>query len=147
MKRRLLAIIVLVTGCAATTSKDVLLVLERGSVAMVTAIQRNDYESYYRAISDMKTGYHEVMGPQTPLFDAWMDLYIEMGKTAEAGEAAEKRGEDSTRYSERIKVLRERIHGSADTTANANDSTARDYPLLPKRKQRVLQILLGLPST
>jgi hypothetical protein len=31
-------------------------------------------------------------------------------------------------------------------TANANDSTAREYPLLPKRKQRVLQILLGLPG-
>ena len=80
-------------GCTTTTpARDAHLVLQRGRIAAVEAWSKDNYPAYFKAVEDMRTGYHGVMG-EAPMFDHWMDLFVEWGKSREAGQVAQSRGE------------------------------------------------------
>jgi hypothetical protein len=126
VKNLLVAVILIALGCStATPTRDAQLVLHKGRVAIGAAIKQNDYPGYYKAISDMREGYRAAIGP-SPLFEHWMDLYVEAGKISEAGAAAQSRGEDPAPYKEKIKAIVAEMHQIAPVISAEIQQAQRD---------------------
>src|ERR1700752_734671 len=107
--KKLAIFVLLLFGCAAATpARDATLVIQRGSVAMRTAIAQNSISEYYKSIEAMRKDYHAIVG-ESPLFDYWLDQYIEIAKVTEGWRAALARGDDIEPYKLKIETLSNQI--------------------------------------